>query len=67
MHPYEIVALLHELLMQVGQNAGDLLAEDIEADMLVGIEQGFARDIGQRRTHCLASQIVAATVGASQS
>ena len=50
MHPQKIVALLHEFLMQVGQNADDLLVEDIEADMLVGIEQGLARDIGQRRS-----------------
>ncbi len=61
MHPHEIVALLHELLMQVGQNAGDLVAEDIEADMLVGIEQGFARDVGQRRAP--GEPVVAAAVG----
>ena len=60
-HPQEIVALLHELLMQVGQNADDLLVEDIEADMLVGIEQGLARDIGQRRNP--GEPVVAATVG----
>ena len=61
MHPQEIVALLHELLMQVGQYAGDLLVEDIEADMLVGIEQGLARDIGQRRNP--GEPVVATTVG----
>ena len=64
MHPYEIVTLLHELLMQVGQNAGDLVAEDIEADMLVGIEQGFARDIGQRRT--FGQPVMAASSSASR-
>jgi hypothetical protein len=47
--------------MQVGQDADDLLVEDIKADMLVGIEQGFARDVGQRCTP--GEPVVAATVG----
>ena len=61
MHPHEVVALLQEFLMQVRQHGGDLVAEDIEPDVLVGIEQGFARDVGERR---LAGEpVMAAAVG----
>ena len=56
MHAHEVVALLQELLMQVRQHGGDLVAEDVEADVLVGIEQRFARDVGERRLGARASR-----------
>ncbi len=49
MHPQQIVARLHELLMQVGQYADDLVIEDIEANMLIGVEQVMAP--GNRVAH----------------
>ena len=59
--PHEFFAASAQFLMQVGQHADDLAAENIEPQVSVGAAEHFARQFGDRRV--LRDPVAAAHVG----